>query len=419
MRNRFDMQLIWRQMLGRRQVRAGSITMMILCVFCAAGLARGQRGTVKGIVKDHSGTPIARAEVVAKTPDGQTFYSAITDSKGRFQFPVLSAGHWLLDIHCPGYSHSPRHSIFVRSGQSIEVDFVLEKTSHFHSEKSSSLGTISFYSKPDFESGGLKDPSAGGGYSDSTSAQSQKMLNQYLLPSKIASDGKASAAPSAASLSAKSNETDFENTGSRLLARKNFLGATEVFKQGVSLYPNSPRLQMGLGVSLYQTGKYDAAVQALADASRLSSDDSSPLLLLAEACQFATTPQSGSDALFRHFLVLHPRSATGHYAYGLYIWSQLRTGDDKNALELAQSQFEKAVAIDRNDAAAHYHLGILYDRQKTTKRAIHEYLEVIRANPRLAEPHYRLSLDYRKAGEQEKAIHEMEVYEQLQKADVR
>lgn len=393
---------------------------LTLCLFCMGGFAsNGPRGAVKGTVRNSSGIPITHAKVVARPTNGQGFSSTFTDNKGKFQFPALPTGTWLLEVYCHNCTTALKHSVVVGSGHTIEVNIVLESAKQTHLERGKSIGAVSFYNKPEFQSGSLEDPSAGGGYSDSASVQSRTMLKQYLLSSKSTQDTKRRAVSKGSPEEVEASETSLENAASKLLAQKDFQGAAALFKKGVSRYPDSARLQMGLGVSLYQTGKYNAAIQALTCAARLSPDNPSPLVMLAEASQYTIPAEPASESVLEHFVDLHPQSERGHYAYGLYLWSQLRTKHDRKVLALAQSQLEKAVAIRPDNADAHLHLGLIYDYEKATKQAIEEFREAIRTNPRLAAPHYRLALDYRRVGEQAKAIHEMTVYEKLQKANSR
>lgn len=403
-----------RSMIPGRGTAGARCAVLILWSVGIAGLAAsGPRGSAGGTVKNPAGMPVAHAKLVVQTSAGHAISSAITDKEGGFRFPSLPAGHWFIEVQCQGCSHLLKRAIVVKDGQSVKIDFVLRNKTKTPSGGPGSIGAISFYNKPEFETGGLQDPSAGGGYSDSASVQSRAMLQQYLTRGT----GKAAATPQPAPISSKSGEQDFVEAGNRMLAQKDFMDATAIFSKGTSLYPDSAPLQMGLGVSLYQRGKYNAAARALADSARLSPHDSSPLLLLAETYQFAKLQGSGVEALFKHFLDQHPENARGHYAYGLYLWSRFRSQGNERAVAGAQSQFEKAVKLDRNYSAAHFHLGILYDRQKATNQAIHEYLEAIRTNPKRAAPHYRLSLDYQKVGEHAKAKREMNVYEELQKSE--
>jgi len=51
--------------------------------------------------------------------------------------------------------------------------------------------------------------------------------------------------------------------GSELLLHRTYEPAIEVFQEATRRYPSSPRLMIGLGMTLDLRGKYDEAVKAL------------------------------------------------------------------------------------------------------------------------------------------------------------
>src|SRR5262245_61133182 len=73
----------------------------------AATLAAGSIG---GVVQDEHGAPVAGATVSALGPRTAV---VVTDQNGRFTFPTLSPGPYLLRVHVRGFE-SPR-------GQVVEV----------------------------------------------------------------------------------------------------------------------------------------------------------------------------------------------------------------------------------------------------------------------------------------------------------
>lgn len=400
------------QFFGRRGVFIVSSALLLWLMTGFGGRTPGN--SVTGSVRDQAGTPVAHAEVIARVPGGKIVGSALTDSQGRFHFSALRHGINLLEVRCQGCSGALEHTISVKNGQSLELNFVVSLTDQTRTVRPSPMGGVTFSKKPDFEIGGLKDPTAGGGYSDSASAQSRLMLRQYLPPSKSGVRDTISASGAEPGSTQKLSERHLERLGTLLLTHKNYEQAGILFKKAVVRFPSSARLQAGLGLSLYGLGKYDAAVKELCKAVRLSPDDSSQVLLLAEALEFAAKRNSEAAMLLERFSDLHPKDAVGHYSYGLYLWKSFRSRPDGKNLARAQTEFERAVALDPNDAAAHFQLGILYDQQKSTQRAIHEYQECIRVNPELAAAHYRLASDYRRVGQEGKASTQMAVYEKLQ-----
>lgn len=388
---------------------------LVLWLFLWTGLmAKGPAGTVAGTVKTNEGRPISRATVIAKNSDGAVLVTVRTNDRGRFQFLPIRPGVCRVEVRCAVCRESPARTIQVKGGDSLDLNFVVYPIRKAASAHYGSLGPVGFDTNSDFKRGELKNPSIGGGYSDSASAQTGRMLSQYLAPPESLAAAKASGARGGQDTGV--SERDFESSGNALLARQDFERSTTLFEKAVIRYPGSERLHMGLGLSFYGAGKYEAAIRAFCQAARIAPDDPSPGLLLAEALQSAPSPHPAAAGLLKRFSDLHPQSVAGHYSYGLYLWSSYRSRHDQETLVRAKSEFERAVALDPNDAAAHLQLGIIYDQQRATVRAIHEYIEAIRVNPELATAHYRLAQDYMRAGERDKAAAESARYEKLRKA---
>ncbi|MEJ2008779.1 MAG: carboxypeptidase regulatory-like domain-containing protein [Acidobacteriota bacterium] len=380
--------------------------MFSVCLF-----ARQPGGAVKGTVKTDAGVAIAHARVIAKGSNGQVVTFVLTDDQGRFRFPPLQPGVYSVEVESAGSWNIGAKTVEVRDGETVELNFIGRPSHAGQAGKPDLLGPVTFYNNSDFKQGKLENPSGGGGYSNGASAQASQMLKQYLAPRESSTSAPGTGANRKLGVAIDAREAEFERTGSKLLAEKDYTQAIQVFEKATALYPRSERLQMGLGLSLYGAGKYKAAVVALGDAARLAPDDPAPIVMLSEASQF--TPDPAATGLLKRFSELHPKSAEGHYAYGLSLWRDFRSHHSSETLASAQAEFEKAVALDPNDAAAHLQLGMIYDEQKAMDRATGEYLAATRANPNLAAAHYRLAQEYERLGEKDKAAAELALYEKL------
>jgi tetratricopeptide (TPR) repeat protein len=397
--------------LRARQPRVAITCVALLLLISTGLLTTTSTGTITGTVKTEAGAAIAHAKVIARAPAGQEVAFAFTDEHGRFQFAAIHAGIYTVEIEFGGPMESSGKTANVKNGETLELNFVAHTAKAGTSRKPELLGPVSFYNQPNFRQGELQNPSGGGGYSNAASAQAVKMLNQYLAAPKPPASASTGTTKGEPGISARPHESELEQSGSTLLARKDYTQATEVFEKATALYPRSERLQMGLGLSLYGAGKYPAAVNALTEAARLAPDDSAPVVMLAEALRFA--PDAGAASVVKQFSDLHPQSAQGHYALGLSLWNDFRADHDSSTLANAQAEFEKAIALDPTDAASHLQLGMIYDEQKAPELAAHEYLAAISLNHQLATAHYRLAQDYERLGEKDKAAAELAQYEKL------
>lgn len=356
-----------------------------------------------GVVTSTQGVAIAQAKVMLKVASGKALASALTDDRGRFRLPLVNAnsGAYEIEVERAGYAVA-RTPIKPVSGSNLQINIVLKTAPQTGSP--ANLGAVSFYEGPKFESGQLKDPSAGGGYSDQASVEENQMIGQYLAPATPATAG---------GPTADSEEKSLESAGAAILARRDYAHATPFYRNAVSRFPHSARLQSGLGISLYGQGRYPAAVEALCASAALSPNDPSTFLLLSEAIQLTPQPDAKAARLLENFAAAHSQIAVGHYAYALSLWRSFRLTHGEAPLAEARTELEKAVSLDPALTAAHLQLGLVYDEEKLQDRAVQEYRAAIHLNPGLAAAHYRLAQDEERSGAKQDAAAELEIYQRL------
>ena len=120
------------------------------------------------------------------------------------------------------------------------------------------------------------------------------------------------------------SEENLFDWGSELLLHRTYEPAIEIFQQGSQRYPNSPRLLIGLGMSLYSRGKYDDAVKALVEAADLDPSDARCYLFLSKA--YDASPTQAEDVIqrFRRYAELQPRNALAQFYYAMSLWKGKR-----------------------------------------------------------------------------------------------
>ncbi|MGH7972102.1 MAG: carboxypeptidase regulatory-like domain-containing protein, partial [Limisphaerales bacterium] len=309
---------------GLRRDRAGCWKAgLVLVLLLSSGLAaETQSGTIKGTVKSEAGAAIPHAKVIARSSGGRVVASALTDGHGRFRFPPLQPGTYEVGVEFRGQWKTGARRVSVSEGEQALLNFVGRPAGEGTADKSAGLGPVSFYNDSDFKRGELKNPSGGGGYSNAASEQAVKILNQYLSPRESPAAESGAAGNKKPGESASTPEAALERSGRDLLEKKNYTQAAQVFERATTLYPRSERLLMGLGLSLFGTGKYPEAAGALREAARLAPDDSAPIVMLAETLQFVQDP--AAENLLERFSKLHPEKARGRYAFGLSLWRDFR-----------------------------------------------------------------------------------------------
>jgi hypothetical protein len=75
-------------------------------------------GGVEGHVRDATGRPLATASVYLQGTDSALVDLVATDRLGRFRFPAVPAGEWILTAELIGYARA-QSDVFVVAGASV------------------------------------------------------------------------------------------------------------------------------------------------------------------------------------------------------------------------------------------------------------------------------------------------------------
>jgi tetratricopeptide (TPR) repeat protein len=214
------------------------------------------------------------------------------------------------------------------------------------------------------------------------------------------------------------SEDNLFHWGSELLLHRTYEPAIDIFERAVELYPNSPRLRIGLGMSLYSRGKYDDAVKALLAAADLDPSDPRCYFFLSKA--YDSSPTHADDVIqrFRRFSELEPQNGLADYYYAMSLWKGKRAEDPDLDIKQIKTLLQKSIFLDPKLAEAHLQLGNIYSDQRDYEMAIPEYLRAIELNPNLSDTHYRLGQDYVHTGQKDRAQQEFQVYQRLRAQDL-
>jgi hypothetical protein len=104
------------------------IALFTLCVVTGARMVSGQESinhaSVSGRVADPSGAVVENARVTARQTDTNQTSNAATDREGRFRFPYLGIGQYLITVHRQGFADAERR-LTVTVGAAFELPFSL------------------------------------------------------------------------------------------------------------------------------------------------------------------------------------------------------------------------------------------------------------------------------------------------------
>jgi tetratricopeptide (TPR) repeat protein len=209
------------------------------------------------------------------------------------------------------------------------------------------------------------------------------------------------------------SEEDLFDWASEMLLHMTYEPAITVYQEGTQRFPASPRMWIGLGLTLYSRGKYDDAVKALIRAVDLSPNDARCYLFLSKA--YDSSPAQADDVIqrFRRYAEAQPGNALAQYYYALSLWKGKRAGDLTVDISTVESLLRKSVALNGALPEVHLQLGNLYAEQHSYEKSIPEYVRALELNPDLSDAHYRLGTDYVHIGQKDRAQQEFDIYRKL------
>ncbi|HEX7960583.1 MAG TPA: tetratricopeptide repeat protein, partial [Terriglobales bacterium] len=213
------------------------------------------------------------------------------------------------------------------------------------------------------------------------------------------------------------NEQNYFDWGAELLLHRAPQAALEVFTKGASAHPNSSRMLVGLGATLYANGSYEEAAERLCAASDLSPKDSVPYIFLGQIQKSAPVRSRCADMHLARFVKEQPENALANYYYAIVLWKNGRQSQSASELQRAYELLKHAVNIDPKLSDAHLLLGIMASDKGELQQAISEFTQAVTTNYQLLDAHYRLGLAYKQSGETAKAQQEFQVYNELSKEE--
>ena len=204
--------------------------------------------------------------------------------------------------------------------------------------------------------------------------------------------------------------------GTELLRHKNLKESAQVFSSGVNLYPQSWRMNTGLGISQSLLGHNQEAAAALLHAVDLNSTDPLSYFFLAKLDSVPPPQAFEVAARFERYAKEHPNSAQAQLYYANNLWKADQVSNRNANLEKIESLLKKTVRLDPALAEAHMQLGILYARREEHPAAAAELEEAIKYDPTLAVAHYRLAQSLIRLGQKERAEQELKEFRRLNSA---
>jgi tetratricopeptide (TPR) repeat protein len=194
---------------------------------------------------------------------------------------------------------------------------------------------------------------------------------------------------------AEPSEANLFAWASELLVHRAVWQAEVVFRKGVVAYPQSVRMQTGLGTALFAGARYEEAAERLCAASDLDTANVAPYEFLGKIQMAAPGVLSCVAPHLSRFVKMRPGSAEASYLYGMAL---SKAGDAR-----AEAMFEQAVKLDSKCAEAELQLGVMAAGRKDLAGAIALYRRAVEADAGLSDAYYRLAVAYDRLGKADEA----------------
>jgi len=213
------------------------------------------------------------------------------------------------------------------------------------------------------------------------------------------------------------SEKNLFDLGTDLLRHHAYQQALTVFQYAGGKYPQTARIQVGLGVALYSAGKYDEAVETLCRAVDLDPRDTKALDFLGG--MYDVSPELADQVTKRleRFAELYPNNAAANYYYALSLRKRNLTPGVTGSPQKIEALLKKSIALRADFAPAHLQLALLYSDENRVADAIGEFEQAVRLDAGLKSAHYHLAQLYAQEGNAERSHQEFQVFKTLKDRD--
>jgi tetratricopeptide (TPR) repeat protein len=207
---------------------------------------------------------------------------------------------------------------------------------------------------------------------------------------------------SAIRLNPKEESYYFEYANS-LLQRHSFEAAIRVLEDGKKMFVSSPQLELALGAGYYGLRRFPEAAAAFFKTITLAPDIEQPYLFLGKMLDQipARVPE-----LIRVVQVFE-KAQPSNYA-GYLVHAKALLASPKSDHGLAEKLLKKACELNAQIAEPHYELGILHERAQRFPDAAEEFEKAAALDGNDAATHYHLARVYDRLGKPELAERERE-----------
>lgn len=199
------------------------------------------------------------------------------------------------------------------------------------------------------------------------------------------------------------SEENINALGFEFLRRSVFDAALANYSDGLSRYPSSPRMMLGLALSKYGINDFTGAAGLLSRLLRSDPHNKVYLEMLVHSCSLNMgDPGSACDAIIL-YAETHPGDVIAETAAAATLLQRRREEQDRT---LVRALLQRALAAKPQSVDANYLMGVLYQQQSLWQASLPFLRKAEQIDPGYGRAHYLMAralfrLGYRAEGERE------------------
>lgn len=192
-----------------------------------------------------------------------------------------------------------------------------------------------------------------------------------------------------------------------LLQKQSFNEAADVAVQGLSVDKNNAQLQLVLGVARYGQRRFEEAIVAFLQVTKIDPSILQPYLFLGSLLEQAGPHLEEVVAAEEAWAKREPENSKAQLTLAKALLQKDRRNDRARVL------LNEAIRLDPKDWEAHYQLGVLLENARDYPAAAGELKKSIELDGNRPLPHYHLARVYDRTGQSDQARSEREIHARL------
>lgn len=206
-------------------------------------------------------------------------------------------------------------------------------------------------------------------------------------------------------------ESYYFDLGRLYLRHNNPAAAVQIFQDGGKVFARSAQLDLALGVAYYGLRRFTDAADCFLRTIQIAPQAEQPYVFLGRMLDQVEDRLPQITESYAAFVKARPDSYLAHFVYAKAL--SAAAGDPQKI----EALLRKSIALDDKFWESHYELALLLERRRDFEAAAGEYRRAIELNSENPALHYHLARVYERLGKKPEAAAEHAAHERLSNAE--